>query len=191
MFGPKLSLILATLALLPLSALSSACMIQDQSDGTSVAEPEQHKSVMSKTSLIEIGEELQSALDGGVYRITASLGGLRVAATGDAIFSPGSTTLLSQARRDLEIIADKLINGPGGIINITVHTDDRGDAVRNQQLSEMQATSIAEIFRAAGFPKPSIQPRGLGETTSVASNQTPKGAAQNRRVEIVFQANIH
>ncbi|WP_458722373.1 OmpA family protein [Shimia sp. W99] len=166
-------------------------MIQEQSDETSVAESDQQQNIVRNTSLLQIGEDLQTELDGAVYRIGASLGGLRVSAAGDAVFSPGSTTLLPNARRDLEIIASKLINGPGGIINIIVHTDDQGSADRNLLLSEQQAASVAEIFRAAGFPEPFVQPRGLGETAPVISNQTPGGRAQNRRVEIVFQADIH
>jgi outer membrane protein OmpA-like peptidoglycan-associated protein len=40
-----------------------------------------------------------------------------------------------------------------------------------------------------GIPASQIQPRGMGKAYPVASNDTPEGRQQNRRVEIVFSDN--
>lgn len=191
MLRTKLAPALAALALLPMSAMPSACMIQDQSGGQVMTEPNQEKSTKGNTSLVQIGEELRGELDGAAFQISASPGGLRVTVAGDALFVLDSTTLLSDARRDLQIIAARLIAGPSGVIGITGHTDDQGDPKSNQAQSLRQASAVADIFRAAGFRDFFIQVHGRGESVPVASNRTPEGRSRNYRIEIVFRANVH
>ena len=95
------------------------------------------------------------------------------------------------ARHDLEIIAGQLAAaGGGGVLDVTGYTDNRGDAAANRALSERRASAVAGVFRDARISGLIIQTAGRGETAPRASNQTPEGRARNRRVVIVFQADI-
>ena len=70
------------------------------------------------------------------------------------------------------------------LVDVTGHTDSTGSASHNQQLSERRAASVAEYLVAQGNNPKRFQVLGMGQNEPVASNTTPEGRAQNRRVEI-------
>jgi chemotaxis protein MotB len=51
-------------------------------------------------------------------------------------------------------------------------------------LSKARADAVAAVLVEQGVPARLITTSGLGEAHPVASNATPAGRAQNRRVEI-------
>jgi outer membrane protein OmpA-like peptidoglycan-associated protein len=53
-------------------------------------------------------------------------------------------------------------------------------------LSERRARAVATELESRGIPDSQIQTLGRGKDMPVASNNTPAGRQQNRRVEIVF-----
>lgn len=65
------------------------------------------------------------------------------------------------------------------------HTDDSGNSLNNQKLSEERAKSVGEIFASSGIKQQNIYFLGAGETLPVANNNALEGASKNRRVEIV------
>ncbi len=67
------------------------------------------------------------------------------------------------------------------------HTDNTGTAAYNQDLSQRRASSVASVLRDSGVPGARIAAYGRGEDQPVASNLTPEGRAQNRRVEIIIR----
>jgi outer membrane protein OmpA-like peptidoglycan-associated protein len=56
----------------------------------------------------------------------------------------------------------------------------------NQKLSENRAQAVRDYLVQQGIPDNSIVSRGLGKTQPVATNDTPDGRQQNRRVELVL-----
>lgn len=70
------------------------------------------------------------------------------------------------------------------LVDVTGHTDSTGSASHNQQLSERRAASVAEYLVAQGNNPKRFQVIGMGQNEPVASNSSPEGRAQNRRVEI-------
>jgi len=67
------------------------------------------------------------------------------------------------------------------------HTDDTGSGAYNQDLSQRRAVSVANILRDSGVPNSRMAAYGRGEDQPIASNATPQGRAQNRRVEIIIR----
>lgn len=65
------------------------------------------------------------------------------------------------------------------------HTDDTGNSMLNQQLSERRARTVAALFKSKGIPVSRIYFRGAGDVDPVADNRTEEGRAANRRVEII------
>jgi outer membrane protein OmpA-like peptidoglycan-associated protein len=70
------------------------------------------------------------------------------------------------------------------VIDVAGHTDNTGTPEYNQGLSERRALSVADYISAQGVQKVRINIGGYGETRPVASNATPEGRQENRRVEI-------
>ena len=56
----------------------------------------------------------------------------------------------------------------------------------NQTLSEARANSVARYLESQKVLPARIVTSGMGMNKPIASNATPEGRAQNRRVEIVL-----
>ncbi|MEX0409120.1 OmpA family protein [Aquibium sp. LZ166] len=70
------------------------------------------------------------------------------------------------------------------IVDVYGHTDSSGDDNYNLNLSQRRALSVANYLGAQGVDSRRFSILGLGESQPIASNATPEGRAQNRRVEI-------
>jgi outer membrane protein OmpA-like peptidoglycan-associated protein len=109
-----------------------------------------------------------------------------VVTLGDVLFDTGRATLKPGAERALERLAQFLRTNPGTRIIVEGHTDSVGSEAYNEELSQRRAQAVTEALRARGVPAEQYQAKGLGKAYPVASNETPAGRQQNRRVEIVF-----
>ncbi len=110
---------------------------------------------------------------------------LIVTVPNDITFDTDSSTVRPGLRSDLVKVGQNLVNYPNSNVQIIGHTDSDGDATYNQGLSERRANAVADILQANGVSYSRITTIGQGENNPVASNLTPDGKAQNRRVEIV------
>jgi outer membrane protein OmpA-like peptidoglycan-associated protein len=68
-------------------------------------------------------------------------------------------------------------------IEIQGHTDNRGKDEYNLELSQRRADAVKAYMVKKGVPEARLRARGYGMTQPVASNDTPEGQAENRRVE--------
>jgi len=109
-----------------------------------------------------------------------------VVTLGDVLFDTAQATLKPGADLALNRLATYMSNNPDTKIIIEGHTDSRGSDGYNDALSERRANAVAIALESRGIQASQIQPRGLGKSYPVASNDTPEGRQQNRRVEIVF-----
>ena len=122
------------------------------------------------------------------FELTTSSRGPKVTLN-DVLFDFEKATLRPQATGVIEQAAKFLDQNPGRVALIEGHTDHTGDARYNVLLSEARSEVVRDALIAAGAPKSRIQTESFGETRPVASNNTPEGRQQNRRVEIIFKAN--
>ncbi len=111
---------------------------------------------------------------------------LIVTVPNDITFDTDSATVRPALRADLTRVGQNLVNYPNSNVQIIGHTDSDGDAAYNQGLSVRRANAVADILQANGVNYNRIRTIGQGENNPVASNLTPAGKAQNRRVEIVI-----
>lgn len=75
----------------------------------------------------------------------------------------------------------------GGKIYVTGHTDFVGSADANYEVGMERAQNIRDILRSKGVPASRITCTSEGEDLPRASNDTPLGRFQNRRVEVVIK----
>ena len=109
-----------------------------------------------------------------------------IANMSDVLFKTGSYELLAGARERLAKVSGIVIAHPGLHLEVEGHTDAVGSEEYNQQLSERRAAAVRDYLVQQGIPADAIVARGLGKTQPVASNDTPDGRQQNRRVELVL-----
>lgn len=107
----------------------------------------------------------------------------------DILFAVDSTTLTGGLQNDLVSVAASLNRYPNTTVNVIGHTDNTGAAAYNQDLSQRRAQAVSSVLINAGVAPQRIRSIGRGEDAPVASNLTPQGQAQNRRVEIIITPN--
>lgn len=100
------------------------------------------------------------------------------------MFDTGSSQLHPGSQKSLQEVAGVLKRYPHSDVTVAGHTDSSGDPTRNQRLSEQRADAVKSFLTAEGLDSSRIIVRGYGATQPVASNATPEGRQQNRRVEI-------
>jgi chemotaxis protein MotB len=164
----------AAAAALPLMALLFSACVSQQSYDAMVAENNQLKAqiaaLQAQSSFVEAGDLLFPE------------GGFRLSAAGQAELTNN--------------IVPKLRNlPPNAKIVVYGHTDNLpvGPALQQQGipdnlvLSTRRAADVVNYLISQGIPAASISAKGFGDTRPVASNDTPQGRAQNRRIEITVQ----
>ena len=102
---------------------------------------------------------------------------------GVVLFDFDSATLTPAGEKTLAGYVNILKDGKGNI-TIVGYTDSIGSEEYNLGLSKRRAESAKAYFAKNGVCPKRITTKGAGETNFVASNETAKGRAQNRRVEI-------
>jgi len=105
----------------------------------------------------------------------------------DLLFATDSATVRSDLTADLRTVAASLLKYPNSRIEVIGHTDNTGTAAYNQDLSQRRAVSVSGVLRESGVPGGRLSAYGRGEDQPVASNLTPEGRAQNRRVQIIIR----
>ncbi|WP_459252305.1 OmpA family protein [Paraburkholderia sp. RL17-383-BIF-A] len=109
---------------------------------------------------------------------------VRLLLQGNANFATDSAVLGSIAKRNLDHFMS--VNRGVNLHRVTVvgYTDATGSEAHNLSLSEARADAVAQYLRDGGLHAEQFVARGLGSTDPVASNATPEGRMQNRRVDV-------
>ncbi len=102
------------------------------------------------------------------------------------LFATDSAALNPSLRSDLFVLAESLNKYPQSIVTVTGHTDNTGSAGYNSDLSQRRAESVASVLRTGGVSGSRVRTVGAGENQPIATNQTPEGRSQNRRVDITI-----
>jgi OOP family OmpA-OmpF porin len=105
-----------------------------------------------------------------------------------ASFALGGSTLSPEGKAAVAELLGKFDGETIKQVIVEGHTDDRGDAAFNQDLSEKRANAVKAELIANGVDAKVIQTTGYGEGRPVADNNTREGRAKNRRVEIKIDA---
>lgn len=123
----------------------------------------------------------------------AKYGTLRETATGVQLVLPEAiwttargATLVSAMAAKLDPLAALLASNPDYQIVIEVYTDNKGDEVSLQQLTQERARVLSERLQSAGVDPARIQANGMGAANPLASNKTVSGRLRNRRTEITL-----
>jgi OmpA-OmpF porin, OOP family len=102
------------------------------------------------------------------------------------LFDVNSDRLKDESLPVLKQVADALQAEAALRLRIEGHTDSTGEAAKNLDLSKRRAESVKQaLVSRFGISAERLTTEGLGQTKPVAPNETPRGRAENRRVEFV------
>jgi outer membrane protein OmpA-like peptidoglycan-associated protein len=108
----------------------------------------------------------------------------------DVLFAFGKYDLQPPAREALAKFSGIVLAHPGLHLAVEGYTDSVGSDAFNQTLSEQRANTVRAYLITQGLDPNSITATGFGKSNPVASNDTPAGRQQNRRVEIIISGEV-
>lgn len=113
---------------------------------------------------------------------------IKVTFDGGILFPTNGTSLSANAKTDLSKFATSLIDNPGTDVQIYGFTDNTGTMAVNEKVASGRAASVLSYLANSGVSPTRLRAQGVPMADYVASNDTPEGRAQNRRVEIYITA---
>ncbi len=132
-------------------------------------------------------EELRADLEGAEIERVGE--GIKITFHDGIQFEINSSDLSDASRTNLTNLAETLKKYEDTNILIEGHTDITGTREYNMELSEDRAESVEDYLKSLGVAGRRISTEGYGPDQPVASNDTPDGRRQNRRVEVAIFAN--
>jgi outer membrane protein OmpA-like peptidoglycan-associated protein len=102
----------------------------------------------------------------------------------DAKFNSAGTRLSGSSKRRLNQVAEVLKKHRSVLIEISGHSDNRGDEEKNVELSQRRADAVRDYLTRRGVYENRLRAIGYGSAIPVADNLTGRGRRKNRRVEL-------
>jgi chemotaxis protein MotB len=143
-----------------------------------------------KTSLDDLEHRLTPEIQAGKVAVHLESRGLVISLREAAYFPSGGDEIARAEYDSLGQIADA-IRGVPNAVALEGHTDSSAIHSRrfrsNWELSAARSIAVLMLFEGRfGIPADRFAVTGYAETKPVASNDSPEGRAQNRRVDIVI-----
>lgn len=109
-----------------------------------------------------------------------------IKSTTNVYFASGKAVLTEEAKADLCAAATTAEGINNALMLVVGYTDTTGNEDLNQALSEKRAVNVINYLQQACRWKPyrMLTPTGMAASDPLASNDTPEGKAQNRRVSV-------
>ena len=132
--------------------------------------------------------EIDNALPGAdVVRVGE---GIKLVLNENAVrFDTNKSTLTATAKTNLDKLISVFKEYADTNIMIYGYTDSTGSAEYNLKLSQERATSVKNYLVSKGLASTRFSTSGMGIADPIATNDTPEGRSQNRRVEFAITAN--
>ncbi len=135
---------------------------------------------------------LKSQIEAGNIQVENLKGKMLVRMSEKVLFPSGSARINKDGQAALDQIANsfKSLSGKSVVVsgftdNVPVNPKTTGYA-SNWELSTARALSVVKYLQSKGVDPKMLGAAGFGEYHPVATNDTPEGRQQNRRIEIVL-----
>jgi outer membrane protein OmpA-like peptidoglycan-associated protein len=116
--------------------------------------------------------------------------GIHLTLKEDAVrFETNKSVLTIQAKANLDKLISVFNSYADTNIEIFGYTDNTGKPEYNLTLSQKRAASVMDYLVSKGLKASRFKTSGLGIVDPIATNDTPEGRSQNRRVEFAITAN--
>ncbi len=99
---------------------------------------------------------------------------------GNTVLNPISFSILNQIAEELKVYSNLEIS-------IQCHSDNKGNELKNIELSKKRAKEVAKYLVRKGIDKNRVSTEGFGGLKPIAENNTEKGRAMNRRIDLIIK----
>lgn len=145
------------------------------------------------------GGVIGNKMDKQAREIETALPGAQVERVGEGIklvlgensvrFDTNKSTLTATAKANLDKLVPVFKSYADTDIVIYGYTDSTGSAEYNLNLSQQRANSVEKYLESKGLNMSRFKMVGMGIADPIATNDSPEGRSQNRRVEFAITAN--
>lgn len=143
----------------------------------------------------QVYDELREGVGGEVpVEVEEGPDGVRVVFENRILFPSGSAAISDQGRKVLGTVVERIRERDSYRVVVEGHTDDvpiagelAEDYASNWELSAARALAVLHQLSELGISEERLQARALASQRPRASNDTPEGRAQNRRVELLIE----
>jgi outer membrane protein OmpA-like peptidoglycan-associated protein len=130
--------------------------------------------------------KLREQLQGTGVSVTRNGNNIILNMPGNITFATNSADINASFYPVLNSVALVLKEFDKTVVDVAGHADSTGSDESNLQLSQRRASSVTGYLASQGINAQRLIAVGYGESRPVASNETPEGRQQNRRVEITL-----
>ena len=102
---------------------------------------------------------------------------------GNVLFRQSTAILLEESYDELDMVVDFMNANPQIRIELSGHTDNRGDKALNIKLSTERVKRVKGYLVSKGISAKRIEGKGYGGSKPLGTNATEEGRRLNRRVE--------
>jgi chemotaxis protein MotB len=137
-----------------------------------------------------VRSKLQALIEGGKLKVVIFRGRMVVKLPAEVLFPSGKAELSPAGEAALSEVAGVLREFTDRKFMVAGHTDtvptDGKPYKDNWELSTARALTVTEFLTHKGVRSRNLAVAGYGEWDPVATNQTPQGRRENRRIELVL-----
>ena len=139
-------------------------------------------------------QQLQQQVAADQQHISRLQSAIKYTVNSDLLFASGSWQISADGKNVMGKLASQLAAYQQDKLVVNGYTDNasigpalaRQGVTSNEILSQKRADAVMQFLISQGVKQNLISAKGWGEANPIASNSTPKGRAQNRRVEITL-----
>ena len=139
-------------------------------------------------------DKFNKMIASGKLRVRIVRGRMVVELSENILFDSGRADLKPEGQAALTEVASVLASIPDRDFQIAGHTDNipikSARFPSNWHLSTARALTVTTYLAEHGVPEKRLSAAGYADTQPAASNDTPAGRQQNRRIEIVLMPNL-
>jgi chemotaxis protein MotB len=159
-----------------------------------ISKEKEEEIAKARATQAEMVKTLQKEVELGQIKITQLADRLSLNIVDKILFPSGEDEITEEGKRVLKRVGDVLFQVKDKTFRIEGHTDNipTGKALQskfpsNWELSTARATNVVRFLQeSAGIDPATLEAVGMGEYHPLASNKTPQGRGQNRRIEIIL-----
>jgi chemotaxis protein MotB len=140
----------------------------------------------------QLNQTMSTEIGANQMQITRLQNAIKVTVNDELLFPTGGWEMSAESQQTLGKIIPILAPMQQTRIVVNGYTDNvpigpglmRQGITSNEVLSQKRADTVMQFMISRGVKPSLLSARGFGEADPVASNDTPEGRAQNRRVEL-------
>jgi chemotaxis protein MotB len=146
------------------------------------------------TEYQQLNQTMSAEVAANQMQITRLQNAIKVTVNNELLFPSGDWQMPAQAQQTIGKIVPILAPKQQTKIQVNGYTDNvpigpelmRQGITSNLVLSQKRADNVMQFMISRGVNPSMVSAQGFGEADPVASNDTPQGRAQNRRVELTL-----